>query len=47
MDTKIKQLEEVDDNDICPICFNDIVCDNIKCKECHKTCCKVELFLFI
>ena len=45
MDTKIKQLakveklEEVDDNDICPICFNDIVCDNIKCKECHKTCC--------
>jgi len=35
----INKLEEVNDNDICPICFNDIISDNIRCKECKKSCC--------
>ena len=35
----IKKLEEVNDNNICPICFNDIISDNIRCKECKKSCC--------
>lgn len=33
------KLEEVDDNNICPICFNDIISENIRCKECKKSCC--------
>ncbi len=35
----ITKLEEVDDNNICPICFNDIISENIRCKECKKSCC--------
>lgn len=33
------KLVEINETDICPICFNDVKCSNIKCKECKNTCC--------
>ena len=33
------KLVEINETDICPICFNDVKCSNIKCKECNNTCC--------